>query len=343
MTAIEALIATGMFAIMIAMCFGILHWTSLSFSQQIREATLADKGEKTLKTITEDLQDGTQINTYNVVDSGSTYYSAEVRFKVPLKFMSTLNNKMGYACVIKQVQTQYDATGVALNAPTFPGEDIDFSLVYGWRDNTLMTPNPEDLNTSQVNFNGRNALGYKLVPLQGPGLLINSTNSGLLPAGISPAGGRTPDGVISFHFVRNPQVVVGKFGHDGLFSESAEQMDIDGDGQMTSTYAMGYIERSIMIGAVGTEVTVNATRTAIGDSCILQPRRQTSALPTDTTTLATNRIFKSDPNNKTRLDMCIWILSMDPQGQLHLMRCTTTDFLRNNAAYVTSTSATGTN
>jgi len=360
MTAIEALIATGIFAVVIAMCFGILHWTSQSFSQQIREATLVDKGEKTLKAITDDLQDGTQIATDNVTVGGNTYFSAKIYFKVPLKFKSptypdTTSNRMGYATLVKVLQGSdivLDSFGNPINAPMFPGEDFFFQLQnsYGWRDNARMVPNPEDQDLTQLNWNGRDANGYKLLPLQGPGLKVDGTNSSALPAGMNPVtvGGRqaTPDGWISYQFVPNTNITVGKYGQNGIFSEAAEGIDIDGDGQMTSTYALGYIERSIRIGSTASSsVPVDATRVAIGDSCILQPVGQSGASASPTV-LKTNNIFTSDdPAKNTRIDVCIWILSMDAQGQPHIMRCTTTNFLRNNATYVLSpgASATGTN
>lgn len=330
MTMIEALIASAIFAMVISMCFGILHWSSQSFAEQIREATLTDKGEKIMKAVMEDLADATQITTPQPVTCfGYTFADAEVRFKVPLRFKNMqINtqtgqpvNAKGYAVTIWPVPVTVDpATGLIVNAPTF-SDDFDFRLVYGWRDTARWVPNLDD--------------NSKPVPLQGPGL---QTNSSYLPAGVTLTSGRTPDGRICFRFQMNRNKKAGKYGKDGLISEYEEGIDLDGDGQKSSTYALGYLERSYWI--EGASQPVAGSRQAIGDSCIVQPTVQ---LTGDSTQLKTSRIFRSADTNQTRVEVCVWVLTMDTSGELHMMRCTTTDFLRNNAQYVTATSATGTN
>lgn len=327
MTALEVMIASAIFAMVICLSFGLTHWTTKSFNEQIREATLVDKGEKALKVIQEDLADSTRVTVQDVLSGGFTFPAAEVRFKVPLRFASPGSNPKGYACTIHPVAVVYDAAGHPVNAPTF-ADDKDFRLVFGWRDNARFVPNLDDALPGG---------GNRQVPLQGPGLKPGGGLPGDMALG---AGGVTQDGFVCFRYQMNPNVRVGKYGQNGLVSEAQEKIDLDGDGQMNSVYALGYIERSYWVGPAGAETIVQSSRQPVGDSCILQPVAITTG--GDAKQLKTNRIFDAPPN-PTRIEMCIWIMMMDGEGQVHMLRCTTADFLRNNAAYVTATSATGTN
>jgi hypothetical protein len=336
MTAIEALIATTIFAVVIAMSFGIMHWTTLTFSEQIREATLADRGERLLKVMVDEMGDGTNVSNpaLNVAQGPYTFPLAEIHFKVPIRFVSAANPK-GYDVTINTVQVAFDANGNPLNAPTFP-DDKNFRLKFGWRDDAFYVP-----NLDQPLDGGE----YKQVPVQGPGLRPDPS---VLPAGVTLTGGATADGFICFRYVMNTNARVGKYGQGGLFREAQEGVDIDGDGQKTSTYAMGFVERSYWVGAAGAEVLVQSSRRPLGDTVVLQPIVQTAcATPDDAQKVKTSRIFwdvsASTPQNMSAVQVCVWILSVGTEGQPHLMKCVTSVFLRNQAGYVTATSATGTN
>jgi prepilin-type N-terminal cleavage/methylation domain-containing protein len=319
---IEMAIATAIFAVIIVLSYSVTSWTTQSFAEQVREATLTDKGEKALRTMMEDLADATRVKVIDVYSAGYLFSQAQVNFRVPIRFKHPVTNPKGYSVNIGLVQVQYDpVTGEPLNYPTF-GDDFDFNLKYGWRDNARYVTNLDD--------NGR------LVPLQGPGL----RTSGPLPPGITMPGGATPDGYISFRFVMNTRVKMGKYGANGMIHEYREGVDLDKDGMKYSTYALGYIERSYYVGNPGSEVLVPSSRQPLGDSCIVQP---IYPQPGDPRNLKSNRIFISESSNPTRVEVCIWMLIMNTEGEQHLVRATTTDFLRNNAQYVTATSATGTN
>lgn len=324
MTMIEAVIASTIFALVIAMSFAILHWTTQSFNEQIREATLTDKGEKVIKAIQEEMTDATSVMIPNFsVSNGYTFYRSEIRFKVPKRFTCAANPS-GYAVTIAPVDTRY-------YVPTF-SDDKDFTLKYGWRDNLRMVPNLDD--------------GSRAVPLQGPGLKTGAT---YCPPGVTLSSNVTPDGFMCFRFVMNTKVQMGKFGTKGVLDEAQERIDVDGDKAFTSKFALGYMERCYAMGNETQDplVPVGESRQPLGDSWVLQPILGAAPVTgEDPTTVATNRIFTdvspTDPKNLSCIQACVWLLTMDSAGQPHLMKCTTDNFQRNSANYVTATSATGT-
>ena len=139
MTMIEAIVASSIFAMVIALSFGITHWSTSSFQQQIREGTLADKGEKAIKFMQEELADATLLSGTGMPDDvttgGYTFRQAQLRFRVPLRYKNNDNNAKGHTVFIKPVTVQTDpVTGAIITSPTFV-DDFDFRLHYGWRDN----------------------------------------------------------------------------------------------------------------------------------------------------------------------------------------------------------------
>ena|GEM_PF-4178479 len=319
---LEVIIATVLFSGVMAMCFSIAAKSTFSYKEMIREGKLTDVAEKTIKIMQEDLADATQLAATTVTTGGLTFSNAEIRFKVPVQFVSAIDNPRGYAVSIGNQDP--------LTNPTF-SDDLNFRLKYGWRDRNRTVSN-KDIT-----------VGPNLLPLQGPGLNTDSER----PADLTMVAGRTPDGLISFRFQADPNVRMGRMGTGGKFLESQEKIDIDGDGQFNSEYIIGYIERAIYIGPSGSEQILQSSRIAICDSCILQPFPPPSTAATNSATasaMKTNNLFFPTPGNIARIEIFIWVLQMGHDGQPHVMRCTTNEFLRNNATYVTQpTSGTGTN
>jgi len=351
-TMLELIIAVSVFSMVIAVCFMITLRTTKSFGEQIHEGTLNDKSEKVLKSMEEELGDASLIasttdpsstGVFNVTANSMTFYQAEIHYKVPLRYVNPTNNPKGYTVFINPVVIQLDANGNQLNFPTFPndnagGGDFDFRLRYGWRDNARFIGNADDNN--------------KLVPLQGPGLKPSSSSSSLIPSGVTTATssftvdyvnyspGTLKGGFMCYRFQPDNTLRVGKYGANGILSEYYENIDIDGDGSMTSSFAVGYLERCYYVGDVGYEQLVPESCQRIGDGVVLQPIANVSG-PADQ--LKSNRIFNRDPNNPARLNIFLWMFTMDGEGQPHMVQSKVSIFMRNNATYVTSTSATGTN
>lgn len=351
MTMIELIIAVAVFSLVISMSFIITVHTTRSFGQQIQEGTLVDKGEKVLKSMEEELGDAslrssTGSDVFDVTTNSMTFRQAAIQYMVPLRYATgnTGNNPNGYAVTINKVLVQTDpVSGMKLNSPTFPddgagGGDFDFRLCYGWRDNARYIGN---LNDSD-----------KMVQLQGPGL---KPGSGSLPSGVVAAtssftvnyvtypSGTLKGGYMCYRFQPDNTLRVGKYGANGLLSEADENIDIDGDGNMTGTYVVGYLERCYFVGDPGNEQLVPESSQRIADGVMLQPTPGTfdAAGPADQ--LKSNRIFNRDPDNPARLNIFIWMFSMDGEGQPHMVQSKVSIFMRNNATYVTSSSATGTN
>ncbi|HYG73439.1 MAG TPA: hypothetical protein VEK08_00295 [Planctomycetota bacterium] len=362
MTVIEAIIASSIFALVITLSFGITHWSTKAFHEQIHESDLTDKGEKAIKYLQEELADATLMGASGPSDintMGYTFRNAELRFKVPLRYVSNgtnSRNPRGYGVFIQTVKQVPDGNGGYLNKPTFSepansnGQvrdgDFDFKLRYGWRDNQRFVPNDHD--------------GGKMVPLQGPGLKIGSgvsipnavkisSSTFTSDEGATYDAGTTMGGFVRFRYVINTNRSFGKFGSGGLIRESLEKIDIDGDGLFYSDYTLGYIERSYFVGPAGSEQQVPESRTPIGDTCILQPTYSTPAYSSsDAAALKTNNIFwqprdaSNNVINPARVEIYLWTFNLTSSGHPHVIKATTTLYMRNNATFVRATSATGT-
>lgn len=352
-TLLETVMAAGVFAMVISICFSITLRTTKSFGEQIHEGTLLDKSEKVLKTMEEELGDATLIasqfdpndpdhdSLFSVTANGYTFQKAEIHYRVPLRFKSSNGNPFGYTVFLAP-------PNAALN-PTFPSDnvgngDYDFRLRYGWRDPGRYIGNAED--------NGNLAM------LQGPGLLPSSGTT--LPPGVTVStvaftatGGMScpvnslKGGYMCIRFQPDSTLRVGKFGNNGIFSEAAEGTDLNGDvpgnsHYLTDYYAVGYLERCYFIGDPGNEVLVQESRQRLGDGMVLQPLPTSfdSTGPADQ--LRSNRIFNRDADNFGRLNIFVWMFTMDGEGQPHMHQAKVSIFMRNNATYVTSSSATGT-
>jgi hypothetical protein len=364
MTLMEVMVASAIFALLILMALAITHRTMVSFQEQIYEATLTHKGERTLKALQDDLSDATLIPVgSNVTGSASdvvwtdpngggtyTFKNAQINYKVPVRFYNPTINQLNLSVQINQTPVQpLDVNGLVdighgagSSPPTFTG-DFNFNMLYGWRDTARFVPNTDD--------------GSKTVALQGPGLHC----SGTLPTGVT--GNPTPNGYCCYRFQPNPKMFIGKFGATGIYDEALEGNDLDGDGFKTSKYIIGYLERCYFVGNPGVEVLVPESRQAYSDTCVLQPCTSVTGAADQ---LISNRIFDSEANDFgsieqymsgganyslgsqtldpfVRLRVCLWLLKSAADGRPHLMKCTTTAFMRNNAAYVIATSATGNN
>lgn len=353
MTMMEVVIASAVFALVISMSFMITIRATKSFSEQVREGTLADKCEKLLKSMEEELSDATLIAsgsnpvfdvTYDSNTNGTMYFpQAEIRYKVPLRYKNPTTNPKGYTVFISPVTIVYD-NGNALNKPTFAndgtgGGDFDFRLRYGWRDSARFVENADDNNA--------------LVPLQGPGLNVSGSS---LPPGVSVSSSSFGDGTgatypagtlkggyMCFRFQPNDGLTIGKFGKNGIISEYEEDLDIDGDGQKYSRFAIGHLERSYYVGDPGYENLVEDSRQVIGDNAVLQPLNSSTSTTGGMDQLQNNRIFSREESNPACLNVFLWLMAMDSEGQPHVMQAKVAIFMRNNATYVTATSATGTN
>jgi hypothetical protein len=240
---------------------------------------------------------------------------------------------------------QTTTNGVVLYSPTFPstgpndtGADFDFRLRYGWRDNNRYVGNADD--------------GDRLVPLQGPGLKLGTVTDNAVPSGVAAAtaafsvdginypSGTLKGGYMCIRFQPDDTMTVGKYSTNGKFSEYLENLDIDGDGNKSSSYYVGHLERCYFVGDPGSEVLVPDSRQIIGDMTILQPNYPWSG-PADQ--MPSNRIFERDSKNPARLNVFIWMLTMAADGSPHIIQSKVAIFMRNNATYVTASSATGTN
>ena len=166
MTMIEIIVASTIFALVISLSFGISHWTSKSFKDQLIESTLTDKGEKALKMLHEELSDARLVSDPQPVNTnGFIFQNAELQFQVPLRYKHSAHNPKGHTVFIEWVEPQVDPeTGKPLNPPMFRNPsnnnetDYQFSLRYGWRDMHRFVGNGQDNN--------------RLVPLQGPGIFF---------------------------------------------------------------------------------------------------------------------------------------------------------------------------
>jgi len=96
------------------------------------------------------------------------------------------------------------------------------------------------------------------------------------------------------------------------------------------------------VGDPGLELAVDESRQRLGDGMVLQPLPNTYVASGAPDQLKSNRIFNRDADNFGRLSIYIWMFTMDGEGQPHMHQAKVSIFMRNNATYVTSSSATGT-
>jgi hypothetical protein len=331
-SAIEAVISSVIFGVVVVMSFGAMNHSSKSFQSSITQAYLTDKGEKALRLMQEELADATQVGVQsiyiNVPGKGTTEFrNALIYFQVPTRYKNSSDNKQGYSVKIAPVKIGYGPD------PTFP-DDVDFSLRYGWRDPFRMVPNEED--------------GGKMVYLQGDEFGLKTTSPDIPPEVMDSGTGRTIKGYNGYRFQLDPTVTMGKYGRNGVISEQIEDFDLDGDGAKTSVYAIGYIERFYCMGLPplpGFPIyPVEASLARIGESTVVQPigypdNYITAESPQK---MKSTSLFYADPNVSSRVDVCIWMIQMNEIGEPHIVRMQVTDFMRNNTKSVLSASATST-
>ena len=370
-TLMEIIIASTVFSMVIGISFVVTLKSTNSFHQQIQEGTLVDKSEKVLKGLQDELSEASLMTGlppamsanfymwnfglpgdcesiyYFSTNNGPAFFrSAAIRFKVPMRYRNPTTNPMGYTVYMNPVSVQM-VNGVAINAPTFPkdpnlandpGADFDFRLRYGWRDTARYVGNADD--------------GDAMVPLQGPGLRLGTTGNAV-PSGVDAATSSFTDGGVTYpsgtlkggymciYFRPDDTRQIGKFGETGMFNEALEDYDLDGDGLKTNTFVVGHLERCYFVGDPPYPQMITESRQVIGDQVMLQPRYPSSGTAPDQ--LASNRIFSRDTNNAARLNVNMWLMTMTADGLPHLIQSKISIFMRNNANYVTATSATGTN
>jgi prepilin-type N-terminal cleavage/methylation domain-containing protein len=322
-TLLEMLIAVGILSVALALTLGLTHSSTVSFMERVREADVENKGDRILTTMREELADSTKVNYVDVVDTQSGYHfkDAELWFKVPLKFVQTGTNNMGYSVSLQSYP-----------GAVFPTDDRKFCLIWGWRDQRFTVRNLDVSDTS---------LRSAMPLLQGPGLRTNAT---ALPQGIQLDGaGRTPEGFVAFRFQMDHNANYGKTMQNGVISEAQEGEDLDGDGLLNSTYAVGFIERACYVlpyrsggwsdaqkADPSNYVVVDATRDVLGVTNVVQPVVLPGAT-TDPALLKTNRIFTLQGS---RVDVNLWLLSLAANGHPFLIRRGSSIFMRNNTTYI---------
>jgi hypothetical protein len=355
MTMMEAVVASSIFAIVIAMSFSVLHFSSKSFTESVQVANLQLRGEASLRLVVDLIADSKKLDSVPVPTgsgdhhfseySGRVFNNAEIQFKVPVSNPSQGNLPVSASTLPTKVvgALGYDPkyTGVE---PTFPG-DFGADLVYGWRDD------------------GRNIFSNKrMIPLQGPCIEVDPGIA--IPSGITLADTRTlvrggstptvknstPEGYMCIRFVMNPNATLGQ---NGVFSEKDEDVDVDGDGLKESNYAVGYLERSYFVynkrDATGlcdekSPTFIPDSVSILADSNILQPldsppnhssdsnasNPETATSYEEATRMKTNRIFTFDPQNPKVLCINLFLLSMGEARIPRVVHSTSLNFLRNS-------------
>ncbi|HYG76562.1 MAG TPA: prepilin-type N-terminal cleavage/methylation domain-containing protein [Planctomycetota bacterium] len=332
MTLMEVVVAASIFSLAIALSFSTMNHASITVKNQVHEASLRDRSEKAIRTMQDGLADATQVGIRHVTDGSYVYLNAEIRFQVPIRFKNTsLTANNGQKAGLPVTFTSPPKQVVENPSPPTFNDDYDFFISYGWRDFARFVENADDPG--------------RVVALQGPGL--RPTSGSVLPDGLVLLLGRTPRGYCRFRFQRDPSIRIGKFGKDGMIDEAAEGVDLDSDGQKTSKFAVGYLEFSCCIGSTTDIVAVPIAGTImpISASCVLQRLNDTATVTTasEASQLKTSRIFFNNSGISSRIDVAFWMVHLDSNDQPHLCKSVITDFLRNNASYVTSASATAVN
>jgi hypothetical protein len=328
---LEAVISATILGLVVTMSFSAMNHSSKSFAGQIKQAYLTDKGEKAIRLMQEELADATRVGvkalSINVDGTDVTFPNALVYFQVPTRYATAKDgdNPNGYAVRIAKVAIAYGP------APTFP-EDFDFNLRYGWRDPFRMVPNEED--------SGR------LVFLQGDSVGLLSKSADIPASVLDPTTKRTKNGFNCYRFQVDPSVSMGKFGANGVIDEAKEDRDLDGDLKKESKFAIGYIERFYCVGdppdpsaAVVSVTPVPESIARIGESKVIQPMKYPSGhvhTADSAKQMNVTNLFWADPLNPSRIDVCIYMIEVNEQGEPHIVRMQVTDFMRNNTKYVLS-------
>jgi hypothetical protein len=362
MSLLEVTVGSAMFSLIMALFFSVTHWTTKAFQEQVLDGTQINKGEMAVRTIEDELSDGTLASvtaplipvTINTPLGPRDLPNACVKYKLPLRFKST-GNASGYAFFIDEL-TNSDATFVKDNVK---GGDLQFTLRWGWRDNNRYVTNADDSSA--------------MVWLQGPGL---NPGSAPLPTGVTKSTGFTDgtnvsgvtprvypsgtlySGTMCIRFQVNTGASLGKYGKNGFISEYQEGIDLDGDGSLNTLFAIGYLERCYCVGPNGgisgfDELIPESRQPIGGDSAILLPVPNPSPNSGPPDKLKSNLLFyqEIDPVSLTaitpaRISVSMWMLRWLPEGEPHLQHFRTSVFLRNNAKATTAAnaaSATGTN
>jgi hypothetical protein len=307
MTLLEILIASVIFAVILGVSFSLTVQTTQSFDESINFNYLQGKGEKSLKKMIDEIGDAHALSPNNVVDGGFTFPNAEIGYRVPVTYGDPSVVKPGSNFQVVQPAGLPVFREPTAN-PTLTG-DFYLTLDFGWRD--------ERLNVTNLD----NGL---IVPIQGPGLRTAEA-----PDGVNLVGGRTPNGHMSFRFVINRTAPLGA---DGIFDESVERIDIDGDGKMDASYAVGRIERAIWLdndnntatGLFGDESLLPISQVSMADSNVLLPLVNIAGDPAQ---MKTNRLFVKVGS---RVDINMWLASVGPSRIPRVVFCSSSVFLRNN-------------
>jgi hypothetical protein len=356
MTMIEAVVASSIFAIVIALSFSVLHFSSKSFTESVQVANLQLRGEASLRLVVDLIADSKKLDSVSVPTGSMDHHfsdylknvfsNAEIQFKVPVSNPSQGNLPVNPSALPTKVigMPGYDSKYTGVD-PTFPG-DFGSDLIYGWRDD------------------GRNIYSNKrMIPLQGPCIEVDSGIA--IPSSITLADTRvlvtggttptvknsTPSGYMCIRFVMNPNA---SLGQNGVFSEKDEDVDVDNDGKKESIYAVGYLERSYFVynkrdgtdlcDEKSTPTFVPDSVSVLADSNILQPipsppyhssdpnstSPETATSYEDATRMKTNRIFTFDPQNPKVLCINLFLLSMGEARIPRVVHSTSLNFLRNS-------------
>lgn len=270
MTLIEVMVASGIFAVVISLSFGVTIFTTRSFDEKVRVSGMQTKGERALKELMEGITEATAVitepsdavesRTGNTTKGSYTFFGGRILFKIPISFGQAANqqavvNPTGLP-VFKQDMSK---ANLVFPRPMggMPGTgDFDLVLVFGWRDDRRYVM---DMDTNQR------------VPLQGPGLRCPTYD---LPPGMTlNAKGRTGAGGMGYQFVMNERAPLGV---DGIFDESVEDIDVDGDGSKYCRFAVGFIEQFYVMdtdgdGNLSEETAVAESRQPMAESNVLMP------------------------------------------------------------------------
>jgi hypothetical protein len=369
-TALEAVMATAIFAVIVAMAFLLTSTATRTFDEQILTSDLQTKGERGIRTMQEIITEAQTLNTFNVTGpNGDTFHNAGISFQVPCTYNTPTAYDPNYSYEMSTMQgsavwSEYNANpawtpnGVTPKTgnPGLLGQDFSLFLKWGWRDDNRLVTNLEN---------------QQITVLQGPGLKVNASD---LPAGIMlDSNGRTPGGYMVFQFVQDPNANVGLASPPGVFDEALEGIDIDGDGQLNSKYAVGYIQQAFYMGAPNggqppNSQVVPESQYQLAASNVLQPLtgnpnyadynntvqansaiiQGSQANMTTAYNIQTNLIFvvppvkdstgqpvidplTNQPYRYSQLNISYFLLSFSENHKIpHAAHCQTTVFLRNN-------------
>lgn len=308
MTLLEIVVSATIFALVISLCFSVSIFSARSFNESISFSYLQTKGERALKTMSEDVADAYALDPVTVNEDGNAFYGAQINYRVPITYGQPNLVKPGASYHLVN-PNGLPVFSQSVANPTMPG-DFYLMLDFGWRDDRFSVVN-QDTSAS--------------VPLQGPGLKTTGA-----PAEVLIANGFTPNGHMSFRFVKNRNA---ELGIDGIYSESVHGVDIDNDGALTSRYAVGYLERCIWLdndrniasGQLGDETLMQSSRMALADSNVLLPINGTATGDQDS--LKTTRLFSK---SGSRVDITLWLVSVGELQVPRVVKCSTSVFLRNN-------------